>query len=192
MTGRAGDQRTLGKSPLLLYVARGRGRVAAGARGHVAFGKGFFVAACAARMHGILQRENGPHVRLAVMAVRAVLRLGFNLRTVMTGQTVDVQLPGVPGMSPLLVRERHVMACRAGGRIHGDGMSLEGGVELQPVAGAAVLTGLYGITADSADEDKEVPVYLTGEFFAAGLALPNNVTVDDVEVPLRNLGIFLK
>ena len=58
--------------------------------------------------------------------------------------------------------------------------------------GSAVLTGLYGITADSADANKEVPVYLTGEFFAAGLVLPNNVTVDDVEVPLRNLGIFLK
>ena len=38
----------------------------------------------------------------------------------------------------------------------------------------------------------EVPVYLTGEFFADGLVLPNNVSVDDVEVPLRNLGIFLK
>ena len=59
-------------------------------------------------------------------------------------------------------------------------------------AGTAVLTGLYGITADSADANKEVPVYLTGEFFAAGLVLPNNVSVDDVEVPLRNLGIFLK
>lgn len=56
----------------------------------------------------------------------------------------------------------------------------------------AVLTGLYGITADSADANKEVPVYLTGEFFADGLVLPNNVSVDDVEVPLRNLGIFLK
>ena len=53
-------------------------------------------------------------------------------------------------------------------------------------AGTAVLTGLYGITADSADANKEVPVYLTG------LVLPNNVSVDDVEVPLRNLGIFLK
>lgn len=49
-----------------------------------------------------------------------------------------------------------------------------------------------GITADSADADKEVPIYLTGEFFAAGLVLPKNVSVDDVEVPLRNLGIFLK
>ena len=54
------------------------------------------------------------------------------------------------------------------------------------------VTGLYGITADSADANKEVPVYLTGEFFADGLVLPNNVSVDDVEVPLRNLGIFLK
>ena len=73
---------------------------------------------------------------------------------------------------------------------------IEGG-KVKPVAaaagaGQAVLTGLYGITADSADADKEVPIYLTGEFFAAGLVLPKNVSVDDVEVPLRNLGIFLK
>lgn len=59
-------------------------------------------------------------------------------------------------------------------------------------AGAAVLTGLYGITADSAKADEEVPVYLTGEFFANGLVLPNNVSAADVEIPLRNLGIFLK
>lgn len=59
-------------------------------------------------------------------------------------------------------------------------------------AGAAVLTGLYGITADSAEAGEEVPVYLTGEFFAHSLELPNNVSVDDMEVPLRNLGIFLK
>ena len=73
---------------------------------------------------------------------------------------------------------------------------IEGG-KVKPVAdaagaGQAVLTGLYGITADSAEADKEVPIYLTGEFFAAGLVLPKNVSVDDVEVPLRNLGIFLK
>ena len=37
-----------------------------------------------------------------------------------------------------------------------------------------------------------MPVYLTGEFFAHSLELPNNVSVDDMEVPLRNLGIFLK
>lgn len=59
-------------------------------------------------------------------------------------------------------------------------------------AGTAVLTGLYGITADSAAADEEVPVYLTGEFFADGLALPEGVKAADVEVALRNLGIFLK
>lgn len=69
--------------------------------------------------------------------------------------------------------------------------------KVKPIAapaskGQAVLTGLYGITADSADADKEVPIYLSGEFFADGLVLPNNVSVADVEVPLRNLGIFLK
>ena len=58
-------------------------------------------------------------------------------------------------------------------------------------AGAAVLTGLYGVTADSAEADKDVPVYLSGEFFADALVLPDNVSVADVEVPLRNLGIFL-
>lgn len=54
------------------------------------------------------------------------------------------------------------------------------------------VTGLYGITADSASADKEVPIYLTGEFFADGLALPEGVKAADVEVALRNLGIFLK
>ena len=40
--------------------------------------------------------------------------------------------------------------------------------------------------------DEEVPIYLTGEFFADGLALPEGVKAADVEVALRNLGIFLK
>lgn len=54
------------------------------------------------------------------------------------------------------------------------------------------VTGLYGITADGAAADEEVPIYLTGEFFADGLALPEGVKAADVEVALRNLGIFLK
>lgn len=73
---------------------------------------------------------------------------------------------------------------------------IEGG-KVKPVAdaagaGQAVLTGLYGITANSAAADEEVPIYLTGEFFADGLALPEGVKAADVEVALRNLGIFLK
>ena len=35
-------------------------------------------------------------------------------------------------------------------------------------------------------------VYLSGEFFADALVLPANATAADVEVPLRNLGIYLK
>jgi hypothetical protein len=57
--------------------------------------------------------------------------------------------------------------------------------------GTVSTTGLYGIAAESAAQGEDVVVYLTGEFFADALALQENVTVDHVEVPFRNLGIFL-
>lgn len=53
-------------------------------------------------------------------------------------------------------------------------------------------TGLYGVTPDSIKADEEGPVWLTGEYFADSLVLPEGVTAADVEVPLRNIGIFLK
>ena len=53
-------------------------------------------------------------------------------------------------------------------------------------------TGIYGLTPDSIRKDEEGPVWLTGEYFADSLVLPEGVTVEDVEVPLRNIGIFLK
>ena len=53
-------------------------------------------------------------------------------------------------------------------------------------------TGLYGILAEDADTGEEGIVYLSGEFFANTLVLPEHATVADVEIPLRNLGIFLK
>lgn len=53
-------------------------------------------------------------------------------------------------------------------------------------------TGLYGIVADDAAAEEETVVYLTGAFFGDALVLPENATVADVEVPLRNLGIFVK
>lgn len=53
-------------------------------------------------------------------------------------------------------------------------------------------TGLYGVTPDSIEKGMEGPVYLTGEFFADSLTLPEGVTHADVEIPLRNIGIFLK
>lgn len=52
--------------------------------------------------------------------------------------------------------------------------------------------GLYGIAADNAAADEEVVVYLTGSFFTDALVLPENATAAALEVPLRNLGIFLK
>lgn len=52
--------------------------------------------------------------------------------------------------------------------------------------------GLYGITADSAKNGEDAVIYLTGEFFADELVLPQNVTAAALEVPLRNIGIFLK
>ena len=53
-------------------------------------------------------------------------------------------------------------------------------------------TGLYGIVADDVKKDEEAVVYLTGAFFGDALKLPANATVADVEVALRELGIFVK
>ena len=50
------------------------------------------------------------------------------------------------------------------------------------------VTGLYGIAAKGED----AVIYLTGEFFADGLALSDGVTAADIEAALRNIGIFLK
>ena len=51
---------------------------------------------------------------------------------------------------------------------------------------------MYGIVADDAANGKEAVVYLTGEFFADALVLPENAKAADVEIALRNIGIFLK
>lgn len=53
-------------------------------------------------------------------------------------------------------------------------------------------TDLYGILAEDVASDEDGIVYLSGEFFADALVLPANATAADVEVPLRNLGIYLK
>ena len=52
--------------------------------------------------------------------------------------------------------------------------------------------GLYGITAGSAEKGEDVVIYLAGEFFADGLALPEGVTAADLDIAFRNIGIFLK
>lgn len=52
--------------------------------------------------------------------------------------------------------------------------------------------GLYGIAAEAATEGTEVVVYLTGEFFAASIEWPENVTEAMLKPYFRKLGIFLK
>lgn len=53
-------------------------------------------------------------------------------------------------------------------------------------------SGLYGITADDGEKNGEVPVYLTGEFFADALNWPAGTAAEDVKTAFRALGIFLK
>ena len=64
--------------------------------------------------------------------------------------------------------------------------------KVTPVAEADKLTGLYGVTAEAAKSGEDAIIYLSGEFFADALVLPAGMTAADVEVPLRNLGIYLK
>ncbi len=53
-------------------------------------------------------------------------------------------------------------------------------------------TGLYGLVPEAAKEGEDAVVYLTGEFFADSLTLPEGATPADIEVELRKIGIFLK
>ena len=57
---------------------------------------------------------------------------------------------------------------------------------------AANKANVYGLLPDSARADEEAPVYLTGEFFADSLVLPEGMTAADIEADLRKIGIFLK
>lgn len=61
----------------------------------------------------------------------------------------------------------------------------------------ALLTGettanVYGVTPDSIRNGEEGPVWLTGEFFADSLAVPEGVDAQTLTEALRKIGIFLK
>lgn len=58
-------------------------------------------------------------------------------------------------------------------------------------ASAGSLDKLVGIAADE-PSGEEVTFYLTGEFFAEGLTLPEGVTAADLKPAFRKLGIFIK
>lgn len=88
-------------------------------------------------------------------------------------------------------------AKKASAAIAAHNLVLMDGDKVKPLAAvdssnALNVTGLYGIAAEDAASGKDAVVYLTGEFFAEGLALPDGVAAADIEVALRNIGIFLK
>lgn len=66
------------------------------------------------------------------------------------------------------------------------------GGKVKAITSAENLTGLYGLSADSAENNKEAVIFLTGEFFADSIVLPEGVKASDIEVAFRNIGIFLK
>ena len=70
-------------------------------------------------------------------------------------------------------------------------VALDGDGKLVAVTGANK-ESIYGLLPVAAQKDEETPVYLTGEFFADSLALEDGVTAADIELALRNIGIFLK
>lgn len=62
----------------------------------------------------------------------------------------------------------------------------------EAVSGTSTTAGIYGIAATAAKAAEEVVVYLTGEFFADAITLPEGVTADTLTKAFRNIGIFLK
>lgn len=56
---------------------------------------------------------------------------------------------------------------------------------------ADTLSSIHGIAAEEST-DGGVVCYLTGEFFADALTLPDGVTVENLKPAFRKLGIFLK
>lgn len=51
---------------------------------------------------------------------------------------------------------------------------------------------VIGITAEAAEKGEPVVYYMTGEFFADALNLPEGVTIEDIKDSLRKLSIFLR
>lgn len=51
---------------------------------------------------------------------------------------------------------------------------------------------IYGVAAADSDEDGNVVVYLTGEFFADTLIYPEDIAKADLKAALRKLNIFMK
>lgn len=57
---------------------------------------------------------------------------------------------------------------------------------------ADTVANVTGITAEAAEAGEPAVYYMTGEFHADALNLPDGVTVDAIKDSLRKLSIFLK
>lgn len=57
---------------------------------------------------------------------------------------------------------------------------------------ADTIEDVYGIAAADSDEDGNVVLYLTGEFFADALIYPEGIAAGDLKASLRKLNIFMK
>lgn len=57
---------------------------------------------------------------------------------------------------------------------------------------AATTGNVIGITAEAAEKGEPIVYYMTGEFFADALNLPEGVTIEDIKDSLRKLSIFLR
>lgn len=53
-------------------------------------------------------------------------------------------------------------------------------------------TAVVGITAEAAEKGEPVVYYMTGEFFADAINLPDGVEIEDIKDSLRKLSIFLR
>jgi len=57
---------------------------------------------------------------------------------------------------------------------------------------AETIDKVIGITAEIAEKDEPVVYYMTGEFFADALNLPEGVEIESLKDSLRKLSIFLR
>ncbi len=57
---------------------------------------------------------------------------------------------------------------------------------------AATIDKVVGITAEAAENGEPVVYYMTGEFFADAIELPDGVEIEALKNSLRKLSIFLR
>ena len=57
---------------------------------------------------------------------------------------------------------------------------------------AETIEKAVGITAEAAERDEPVVYYMTGEFFADAIELPDGVKIEALKDSLRKLSIFLR